>query len=82
MSNKPQRPNVRVRESKSKEFLIVSDDQGQRIIIPVNLIKHTLGIPYTKKDGTFKCADQIQSDKISAKIAYVEAVTRAEAEIV
>ena len=80
MINNPQRPNVKVRESKSRDYLIVSDDQGQRIIVPTYLVKHTLGVPYTKKDGTHKTAEQIEHEKISAKIAYVEAVTNAEAE--
>jgi hypothetical protein len=69
---------VKVNLSKSKDYLILTDERKQKMIVNVNLIKHCLEIPYTKKDGTLKTIDEIQSDKISAKIAYVEAASRYE----
>jgi hypothetical protein len=69
---------VKVNLSKSKDYLILTDERKQKMIVNVNLIKHCLEIPYTKKDGTQKTIDEIQSDKISAKIAYVEAASRYE----
>jgi hypothetical protein len=69
---------VKVNLSKSGDYLILTDERKQKMIVNVNLIKHCLEIPYTKKDGTQKTIDEIQSDKISAKIAYVEAASRYE----
>jgi hypothetical protein len=69
---------VKVNLSKSGDYLILTDERKQKMIVNVNLIKHCLEIPYTKKDGTLKTIDEIQSDKISAKIAYVEAASRYE----
>jgi hypothetical protein len=69
---------VKVNLSKSKDYLILTDERKQKMIVNVNLIKHCLEIPYTKKDGTQKTIEEIQSDKISAKIAYVEAASKYE----
>lgn len=78
MSQIDQAFKVNVNMSKSGDYLIITDDRKQKMIVSVNLIKHCLDIPYTKKDGTEKTYDDIQSDKISAKIKYVEAVTKHE----
>jgi hypothetical protein len=69
---------VNVNLSKSGDYLILNDDRKQRMIVNVNLIKHVLDIPYTKKDGTEKTYEEIQIDKVNAKIAYVEAASRYE----
>ena len=69
---------VNVNMSKSGDYLIITDDRKQKMIVSVNLIKYCLDIPYIKKDGTKKSYDDIQQDKISAKIKYVEAVSRYE----
>lgn len=69
---------VNVNLSKSGDYLILTDDRKQKIIVSVNLVKHALDIPYTKKDGTKKSYEDIQIDKVNAKIAYVEAASRYE----
>ena len=78
MENLDQLFKVKVNLSKNEDYLIITDEKKQKVIVNVNLVKHCLGIPYTKKDGTHKSIDDIEQDKISAKIAYVEAATRNE----
>ena len=49
---------------------------GTPAFISVNLIKHMLDIPYTKKDGTVVSVEDILAMKKSASAAYAEAVVR------
>lgn len=80
MNNLDKAFKVNVNLSKSGEYLILSDDRKQKMIVNVNLVKHCLEIPYTKKDGTLKTVGEIQIDKINAKIKYIDAVTKNEIE--
>jgi hypothetical protein len=69
---------VSVKLSKNEDYIILNDEKKQKIIVNVNLVKHCLGIPFMKKDGNMKTAEEIESDKLNAKIAYVEAASRHE----
>ncbi len=62
-----------VKLSKNGETLLV-DINGQRGLISVNLVKHLLEIPYTKKDGTAVSIEQIKEKKEKAQKAYVQAI--------
>lgn len=44
--------------------------------IAVNLIKHLLDVPYTKKDGTVVSLEDIRAMKTRSQEAYAEAVAK------
>ena len=67
--------NTSVKLSQDKNTIIVSKG-GVPAFISVNLIKHMLDIPYTKKDGTQVSVEDIQFMKQLASAAYAEAVVR------
>ncbi len=67
--------NTIVKLSQDKQTLIVSKN-GVPAFISVNLIKHLLDIPYTKKDGTVVSLDDIRTMKTRAREAYAEAVSK------
>ena len=67
--------NTIVKLSQDKQTLIVSKN-GVPAFISVNLIKHLLDIPYTKKDGTVVSLDDIRASKSRAAEAYAEAVSK------
>ncbi len=67
--------NTIVKLSQDKQTLIVSKG-GVPAFISVNLIKHLLDIPYTKKDGTVVSLDDIRTMKSRAREAYAEAVSK------
>lgn len=67
--------NTSVKLSQDKKTIIVSKG-GVPAFISVNLIKHMLDIPYTKKDGTKVSVEEIQAMKQIASTAYAEAVVR------
>ena len=67
--------NTSVKLSQDKKTIIVSKG-GVPAFISVNLIKHMLDIPYTKKDGTKVSVEEIQAMKQMASTAYAEAVMR------
>ena len=69
---------VNVNLSRNRQFVVASDEKGQKIIMPVNLVKHALEIPYTKKDATVKTVDEILRDKKKAELAYQEKITASE----
>jgi hypothetical protein len=67
--------NTIVKLSQDKKTIIVSKG-GVPAFISVNLIKHLLDIPYTKKDGTVVQLEDIQAMKKLASAAYAEAVLK------
>ncbi len=70
MKNPNTFPKAQLQISRSGEMLIVFDQFGNRIPVNINLVKHALGIPFAKKDGTRKTGDMIRADKARAKKAY------------
>lgn len=67
--------NTIVKLSQDKQTLIVSKG-GVPAFISVNLIKHLLDIPYTKKDGTVVSLEDIRTMKSRAREAYAQAVVK------
>ena len=67
--------NTIVKLSQDKKTIIVSKC-GVPAFISVNLIKHMLDIPYTKKDGTVVRLEDIQAMKQLASVAYAEAIVK------
>jgi hypothetical protein len=67
--------NTSVKLSQDKKTIIVSKD-GVPAFISVNLIKHMLDIPYTKKDGTVVSLEDIRTMKQEASEAYAQAVVK------
>jgi hypothetical protein len=65
--------NTNVRLSQDKKTVVVSKG-GEVAFISVNLIKHLLDIPYTKKDGTEVLAQDILAIKQRSAAAYANAV--------
>lgn len=55
---------------KNKNLLFLVNELGNMQIVGVNLIKHALEIPYTKKDGTFVSKEDIVKRKQSPKSSY------------
>lgn len=45
-------PRINAQKSKSGDSLIFDDGGTNRVVVSVNLLKHLLQVPYTKKDGT------------------------------
>ncbi len=67
--------NTIVKLSQDKKTIIVSKG-GVPAFISVNLIKHLLDIPYTKKDGTVVRLEDIQAMKQLASAAYAQAIVK------
>jgi hypothetical protein len=67
--------NTIVKLSQDKQTLIVSKN-GVPAFIAVNLIKHLLDVPYTKKDGTVVSLEDIRAMKTRSQEAYAEAVAK------
>ena len=65
--------NTNVRLSQDKKTFVVSTG-GEVAFISVNLIKHLLDIPYTKKDGTEVLVQDILAMKQRSAAAYANAV--------
>jgi hypothetical protein len=57
--------NTRVKFIDSKDVFVIQEN-GYTIFVNANLIRHELGIEYTKKDGTRVTAEQIRKSKIAA----------------
>lgn len=71
MKNQILFPKVSARLSQSGEAIILQDELGSKILVSTNLIKHVLEIPFVKKDGSRKTADQIRADHMRAREAYI-----------
>lgn len=65
---------IQVRFIKGKDLLVMKDESGNTMLVSANLIRHTLGIPYTKKDGTQVTLKQIQASHRKSRLAYARAI--------
>ena len=72
-------PQVQVRFVAQGDYLLISDDQGQRMLVSANLVRYALGIEYTRKDGTVVSRQEIQQSHKRARQAYIRAISDNEA---
>ena len=75
MRTQIQFPKVSVRLSQSGGVIIIQDELGSKILVNTNLIKHVLGIPFVKRDGTRKTEAQIRADHTKARQAYIAKIS-------
>lgn len=79
MTNSNKRMNqasdVRLRYIEAKDVFVLQ--QGETtMLVSANLIRHQLGIPYTKKDGTKVSKTQIDAANAKSRKAYIRAIER------
>jgi hypothetical protein len=70
-----QSPDVRLRYIEAKDVFVLQ--QGETtMLVSANLIRHQLGIPYTKKDGTKVSKTQIEASNLKSRKAYIRAIEK------
>ena len=66
--------SAKVKYIESKDLIVVEQEGAPTAFISANLLRHQLGMPYVKKDGTKVSREQIMKSKAEAKRKYLKAV--------